>query len=75
MEVKQILSRFYVHDMNQAIEFYENVLNEKCGARFKYTEVNLELAQVGIILILSGSDEALAPFKSTKATFFSGFYY
>ena len=55
--------------MNQAVEFYEKVLNDKCKMRFKYQQVNLELAQVGNILIISGSDEALRPFKDTKATF------
>ena len=30
---------------------------------------NLELAQVGNILILCGTDEALKPFMETKATF------
>ena len=69
MKVKQILNRFYVRDINQAIEFYENILNEKCSLRVNYTQVNLELAQVGNILILSGSDEALKPFKDTQATF------
>jgi len=69
MRIKQTLNRFYVHDIDQAILFYETILNEKCKLRFKYTEVNLELAQVGNILLLSGSDEALKPFKDTQATF------
>jgi predicted enzyme related to lactoylglutathione lyase len=69
MKVNKILSRFYVHEMSEAVEFYEKVLNEKCSSRFKYTEMNLELAQVGNILLLCGSDEALKPFKDTKATF------
>lgn len=69
MKVKQILNRFYVHDINQAVEFYGNLLNDKCSLRFKYPQVKLELAQVGNILIISGSDEALEPFKSTKCTF------
>ena len=69
MKVKQILNRFYVQDINQAIEFYEKVLNVKCGMRVNYTQVNLELAQVGNILILCGTDEALKPFMETKATF------
>ena len=69
MKVNKILSRFYVPEMTDAVEFYEKVLNEKCSLRFKYTEMNLELAQVGSILLLCGSDEALQPFKDTKATF------
>ncbi len=69
MKIKQILNRFYVHDIDQSIKFYEEILNEKCNLRFDYPQVNLELAQVGNILIISGSDEALKPFKDTKATF------
>ena len=69
MKIKQTLNRFYVHDIEKSIEFYEKVLNEKCNLRFKYSQVNLELAQIGNILILAGSDEALKPFKYTQATF------
>ncbi|MBI6873487.1 VOC family protein [Clostridium aciditolerans] len=69
MKVKQVLNRFYVHDIDRSIEFYEKALNEKCKLRFKYSHINLELAQVGNILIISGSDEALKPIKDTQATF------
>lgn len=69
MKIKKILNRFYVHDMNEAVKFYEELLNVKCGSRIQYPEANLELAEVGDILILCGSDEALKPFKDTKATF------
>lgn len=69
MKVKQVLNRFYVHDIDRSIEFYEKALNEKCKLRFKYSQINLELAQVGNILIISGSDEALKPIKDTQATF------
>lgn len=69
MKVKQILNRFYVNNMDQAIEFYECVLNEKCKVRFHYAQVNLELVQIGDVLILAGTDEALKPFRSTQATF------
>jgi predicted enzyme related to lactoylglutathione lyase len=69
MKVKQVLNRFYVHNIDRSIEFYEKVLNEKCKLRFKYSQINLELAQVGNILIISGSDEALKPIKDTQATF------
>lgn len=37
--------------------------------RFAYPELELELAMVGHFLILVGSEEALAPFRETKATF------
>lgn len=69
MEVKQILSRFYVNDMDKAIEFYEKVLSEKCASRFQYPEAKLEIARIANVLIISGSDQALMLFKATNATF------
>lgn len=69
MKVEQILNRFYVRDITPAIAFYENMLGQKCCLRFEYPEAGLELAQVGTILILAGTDEALAPFADTRATF------
>ncbi len=69
MKVKKILSRIYVHDLDQAVEFYEKLLNTECTMKLDYKQVNLVLAQVGDILILGGTDEALKPFSDTKATF------
>lgn len=69
MKLKKSLNRIYVHNMNEAIKFYEEIFNEKCVNRFKYIEVNLELASIGNLLILSGSEEALKLFKDTQATF------
>jgi len=69
MKVKQILCRFYVLDINEAIEFYEKLLNEKCKIRLNYSELNLELAQVANILIIGGSEESLKPIRDTQATF------
>lgn len=69
MKVKEILSRFYVNDIEQAISFYEKVLNEKCSSRFKYSQVGLEIARIGNVLIISGSNQALKPFRDTQATF------
>ncbi|HBF38091.1 MAG TPA: glyoxalase [Firmicutes bacterium] len=69
MNVKQVLSRIYVHDIDEAVSFYEKLLVLPCSLRFDYKQVNLVLAQVGNLLILAGSDEALKPFIDTKATF------
>jgi hypothetical protein len=69
MIVKKIMTRVYVNEIDPAIDFYERLLNVKCGLRFVFQQTNLELAGVGNILIIAGTDEALAPFKSTNATF------
>ncbi len=67
--VLQTYIRLYVSDIDTSIAFYEAIFNESATFRFKYEAVALELASVGDILILAGSDEALEPFRQTKATF------
>lgn len=37
--------------------------------RFAYPRVNLELASVGDILLIAGSEESLKSFQDTKGTF------
>jgi hypothetical protein len=69
MKIQQILNRIYVNEMNQTVAFYENLLGEKCKMRFEHKQFHLELAQVGSILIIAGSDEVMKSFKDTKATF------
>ncbi len=68
MKIQQILNRIYVNEIDQTITFYENLLGEKCNMRFKHVQFHLELAQVGSILIICGSDEVLKSFKNTKLT-------
>lgn len=68
MKVKRILTRIYVNEINQAVDFYERLLNEKCSIRFEYREVGLDIAQINNILIIAGSEESLEPFKNTSAT-------
>ncbi|HEY1407192.1 MAG TPA: VOC family protein, partial [Spirochaetota bacterium] len=67
MKILKIMNRFYVHDMDQAISFYEKLMNEKCSRRFTYQKVNLELASVGNILLICGTDEAVKPFVTTNS--------
>lgn len=69
MKILQTLSRFYVNDLNSALEFYEELLGSPAAMRFKIPQIGLELAQIGSILLIAGSDEALKPFRSTQATF------
>ena len=69
MIIKQILTRIYVNDMNAAIDFYERLTNEKCANWFEYKQLGLEIARINNLLIISGTDKALEPFKGTSATF------
>jgi len=69
MKVLQTLSRLYIPDLNSALEFYEELLGTPPAMRFEIPQIGLELAQIGDILLIAGSDEALKPFRSTQATF------
>lgn len=69
MKVLQTLSRLYIPDLNSALEFYEELLSTPATMRFEIPQIGLELAQIGDILLIAGSDEALKPFRSTQATF------
>jgi len=68
MKILQTFSRLYVNDLSSAIEFYEELLGSPAAMRFEISQIGLELAQIGNILLIAGSDEALKPFKSTQAT-------
>jgi len=69
LKIIQVLNRFYVTEINEAIQLYESLFDTKCCLRFYYEETGLELAQIGNVLLISGSEEALKPYKETKATF------
>jgi predicted enzyme related to lactoylglutathione lyase len=69
MKILLTLSRLYINDLNSSLEFYEEILGTPAAMRFKIPQNGLELAQIGSILLIAGSDEALKPFRSTQATF------
>lgn len=69
MKILQTLSRLYINDLNSALEFYEELLGTPAAMRFKIPQIGLELAQIGDILLITGSNEALKPFRSTQAAF------
>lgn len=71
MKVLQTLVRIYLSPeaLNPTLAFYEDLFREKCRLRFAHSAARLELAQVGNVLLLAGTEEALRPFRSTTATF------
>ncbi len=69
MKVRQAYVRVYVRDLNTSRPFYEQLLGEAASAQFTYEAAGLELAVIGPILTLAGTDQALAPFRETRATF------
>jgi predicted enzyme related to lactoylglutathione lyase len=71
MKILNILVRRYLplDGLEQAVIFYEKLIGRKAHLRFSYPERNLELAQVDNILFIAGTQESLAPFTATLATF------
>lgn len=71
MKVLQTLVRIYLSPeaLDPTLAFYEDLFREKCRLRFVHSAARLELAQVGNVLLLAGTEEALRPFRSTAATF------
>ena len=70
MKIYKILMRIFVdsRELENSIHFYEKLFGEKCELKFKYPEKELELAMVGSILLISGSEDRLKPFTETKIT-------
>lgn len=68
MKVLKILSRIYVNDLSEYLDFYEALLGLKVELRFVMPQAGLELAQIGNILIIAGNEESLKPFRNTQAT-------
>lgn len=71
MKILQTLTRIYIQSEQLApsITFYEALFGEQCSVRESYPEVGIEAAQVGSILLIAGTGEALGALKSTQANF------
>lgn len=64
------LIRVYVGPgtLERTIRYYEALQDVTADAFFPFARVGLYLAMVGAFLILEGSDDALAPFRTTAGT-------
>jgi predicted enzyme related to lactoylglutathione lyase len=71
MKVLNILVRRYLplDRFDDAIAFHESLIGQKARLRFDYPEYQLKLAQVASILFIGGTEQSLAPFVATHATF------
>jgi len=69
MKILRTLTRVCVNDIADTLQFYERLSGTKAGLRFTMPGAGLELASVGDVLIIAGTDDALRPFRSTNATF------
>ncbi|MCK9152308.1 hypothetical protein [Methanobacterium alcaliphilum] len=70
MEILKVLSRIYIDssDLYTSIKYYENLFDKKCKMIIEHP-AGLELAVVGPILLIAGSEDDLKPFKETSLTF------
>jgi predicted enzyme related to lactoylglutathione lyase len=71
VKVLNILVRRYLplDRLDAAVAFYETLIGQKARLRFDYPEYDLRLAQVASILFVAGTEQSLAPFVETQATF------
>jgi predicted enzyme related to lactoylglutathione lyase len=68
VKVLRTMVRVYVQNVDAAVQFYEKLIGVKCQHRFSYAEVGLELASVGNLLLICGTEDVLKPFRATHAT-------
>ena len=69
MRILKKMVRIYVHDLEAAINYYQKLTGGSMGRRFAMPQFRLELASIGDILLISGEEQDLAPFRQTAATF------
>jgi predicted enzyme related to lactoylglutathione lyase len=71
MKVSDVYVPVRVHggELERCLSFYENILGERCQLRFDYSERSLELASVGAVLLMAGSETALAAGPAMIGTF------
>jgi hypothetical protein len=70
MKARRALTRISLEPghLDAAIGFYERLFGEPRRLRFEYPAVGLELAEVGAVLLLSGTAEALRRYRPTLMT-------
>jgi GNAT superfamily N-acetyltransferase len=69
MKVIRTLSRLYVGNLDESIALYRTLLRKEPEMRFALPGSGVELAQIGELLLIAGTEEALAPFRKIQATF------
>lgn len=71
MKVLNILVRrcLPLDRFDAAVSFHEVLIGQKARLRFDYPAYQLKLAQVASILFIAGTEQSLAPFVDTHATF------
>jgi len=53
--------------LESSVAFYETLQGIACEKRIELTDLGIQVAVVGAFILLAGSSEALAPFRSATA--------
>lgn len=71
MKILQVLTRVYVsrEQLETSVTFSKSLFGEQSGVRESYPEAGIEAVQVGPLLLIAGSDQALGSLKATQANF------
>jgi predicted enzyme related to lactoylglutathione lyase len=71
MKILNILVRrcLPLERFDAAVSFHEELIGQKARLRFDYPAYQLKLAQVASMLFIAGTEESLAPFVATHASF------
>ncbi len=69
MQVLKILTPIYTNVLEKALPFYEELLQTKAGTRFHYAEKKLDIAVVGQLLLIGGTDSALSAVQDITLSF------
>ncbi|GLQ94360.1 VOC family protein [Dyella acidisoli] len=69
MSLKHHAFRIYVDPslLESSVAFYERLQEMKCERRITFADLGIEVAVVGAFMLLAGTHEALAPFRSIWA--------
>ena len=71
MKILKSIFRHYMApaQFETAIAFYEQLQQQGCERRLSFSEVGIDVAVIGSFILLSGSEEALAPVRHVQAAF------
>jgi len=74
LRIREVQTRVFVSSdlLRPTVEYYKALTGGRCSRHFPFPERELELASVSSrlasFLVIAGTDEALAPFRSTALT-------
>jgi predicted enzyme related to lactoylglutathione lyase len=69
LQILKIVTPIYVNNLEHVLPFYEQLLQTKVGTRFHSAEKQLDIAVVGQLLLISGTDEALEAVRDITVSF------